>query len=245
MHTERRNERKFIRPNQNARDIFLLSTLIFHKQKFLDNYLFSEPQSDEDKEVRIPVGERTLLKQPGDGHCLIHSVREGLRHSKVNAVPSADGLLQMVTNEVLNNLSFYSNWTNEGSDIREELKRYVEDRAYGTDSSDIVVNALANSLCVTIRILELGLNGSEYTLHTLPQTPGRRKEHPRAVIDVLKTGEHYDALVPKNTTLSGKFRIISFSIGSIGHLPHIRYVFYYWDVSLCLKQKNINKIKST
>ena len=182
-------------------------------------YPFSEPHSDEDRVVHIPITERILLKQPGDGHCLIHSVRECLCHSEVKAVPSFDGLLQMVKSEVLNNLAFYSNWTNKGSDIEEELKRYVEDRAYGTDSSDLVVNALANSLCVTIRILEIGATGEEYTLYTLPQVPGRRPEQPRAVLDVLKRGEHYDALVATHTKQSGNFLIVCFSNRSHKHLP--------------------------
>ena len=215
---------KTLKFQQNSFITFLLSSLNVHKRE--DKLPFSEPQSDEDKEVCIPVGERTLLKQPGDGHCLIHSVRECLRHSNVRVVPSCEGLLQMVTNEVSSNLPFYSNWTNEGSDIQEDLKRYVEDRAYGTDSSDIVVNALANSLCVTIRILELGPTGIEYALHTLPQTPGRRTERPRAVIDVLKSGEHYDALVPKNATQSGKYTIISFLIYCNGHVSHIPYMVH-------------------
>lgn len=108
-------------------------------------------------------------------------------------------------------MTFYINWTNEGSHIEEELERYVEDRAYGTDSADLVVNALANSLCITIRILELGATGEEYTLHTLPQVPGRRLEQPGAVIDVLKSGEHYDALVATNTKPSGTFLTVCFS----------------------------------
>eukprot|EP00112_Aurelia_sp_Birch-Aquarium-sp1_P014227 Seg3059.1 transcript_id=Seg3059.1/GoldUCD/mRNA.D3Y31 product="hypothetical protein" protein_id=Seg3059.1/GoldUCD/D3Y31 len=110
----------------------------------------------------------------------------------------------MAKSEVLENMAFYSNWSNEGSNIEEELERYVKDRAYGTDSSDLVVNALANSLCVTIRILEIGATGEEYTLYTLPQVPGRRKEQPRAVLDVLKSGEHYDALVATNNKQSEK-----------------------------------------
>lgn len=151
-----------------------------------------------------------MLKQPGDGHCLVHSVRECLRYSAVKAVPSFNGLLHMAKNEVLENMAFYSNWSNEGSNIEEELERYVEDRAYGTDSSDLVVNALANSLCVTIRILEIGATGEEYTLYTLPQVPGRRKEQPRAVLDVLKSGEHYDALVATNNKQSGIFLTVCF-----------------------------------
>ena len=128
------------------------------------------------------------------------------------AVPSFDGLLHMIKSEVLNNLAFYSNWTNEGSNIEEELKRYIEDRAYGTDSSDLVVNALANSLCVTIRILQIGATGEEYTLYTVPQVPGRRNEAPRAVLDVLKNGEHHDALVASNTKQSGNLLTVCFSV---------------------------------
>ena len=82
----------------------LFSSLLLNFHKREDKLPFSEPQSDEDKEVCIPVGERTLLKQPGDGHCLIHSVRECLRHSNVRVVPSCEGLLQMLANEVLSNL---------------------------------------------------------------------------------------------------------------------------------------------
>lgn len=62
-----------------------------------------------------------------------------------------------------------------------------------------MVYALANCLCVKIRLYELDEDEACYRIFTEPIPPVRRSGPPRAEIDLLKTNEHYDALVAANT----------------------------------------------
>ena len=43
----------------------------------------------------------------GDGHCILHAVREAMRHENVKAIPSNSELLTMIKFEVLNNLDYH------------------------------------------------------------------------------------------------------------------------------------------
>eukprot|EP00112_Aurelia_sp_Birch-Aquarium-sp1_P002129 Seg1231.10 transcript_id=Seg1231.10/GoldUCD/mRNA.D3Y31 product="hypothetical protein" protein_id=Seg1231.10/GoldUCD/D3Y31 len=138
-----------------------------------------------------------VMKQPGDGHCIIHSVRASLSMSRIAAVPSYEGLLQMVRFEILNNLAYYKEFVNEAdqenADIEADVNRYIHEKAYGNDTMDLIIWALANCLCVELRIFER--TGQQFTLYTVPITPARRGVPARAVLDILHTPEHYDALI--------------------------------------------------
>ena len=143
-----------------------------------------------------------VLPQPGDGHCIVHSVRAALKHSGIPAIPNHTGLLEMVRFEILNNASFYKQFARDDDDVALDLQRYVRDKVYSRNTNDLVVYALANCLCIKIRLFELDEDEACYRLYTEPIPPVRRSGPPRAVIDLLKTNEHYDALVAENT---GKF----------------------------------------
>lgn len=152
------------------------------------------------------IEEKSILRQPGDGHCVVHSVRASLAHSKVLACPSVPGLLEMVKFEILSNLRYYHNHVNyEDVDVVRDLERYVNERVYSRDTHDLIVYALANCLGVEIRIFELSENGKQYILYTEPIPPARRNEPSRAVLDLFKYGEHYDALVETQLHFQGKF----------------------------------------
>ena len=152
-----------------------------------------------------PVNEKEVIKQPGDGHCIIHSVRASLSMSRIAAIPSYEGLLQMLRFEIMNNLGYYKEFVNEAdqenADIEADVNRYIHEKAYGNDTMDLIIYALANCLCVELRIFER--SGQHYTLYTVPIAPARRAEPPRAVLDILRTPEHYDALVDVRNSDTG------------------------------------------
>lgn len=151
------------------------------------------------------VDEMEVMKQPGDGHCIIHSVRASLSMSRIAAVPSYEGLLQMVRFEILNNLAYYKEFVNEAdqenADIEADVNRYIHEKAYGNDTMDLIIWALANCLCVELRIFER--TGQQFTLYTVPITPARRGVPARAVLDILRTPEHYDALIDVRNSDTG------------------------------------------
>ena len=166
---------------------------ILHMLYFL---IFSQLMENDGRQHVYSVAERTVLRQPGDGHCLVHSVRASLAHSKVLACPSVPGLLEMMKFEILSNLQYYHDHVNyEDVDVVRDLEKYVYDKMYSRDTHDLIVYALANCLGVEIRIFELSENHNQYVLYTEPIPPARRGEPCRAVLDLLKYGEHYDALI--------------------------------------------------
>ena len=141
------------------------------------------------------IDEKVVKHQPGDGHCLMCSVQESLRHSTVTAVPGTAGLLEMMKFEILNNKDYYDAFCLNAAVNHDDLDRYVNEKVYNRDTLDLAINALANCLGVELRVYELSDDKQQYQLFTIPIPPARRGDPPRAVLDILKTGEHYDALV--------------------------------------------------
>lgn len=148
-----------------------------------------------EKRSSYAVNEKVVKHQAGDGHCLIYSVQESLRHSTVTAVPGIAGLLEMMKFEILNNKDYYGEFCLDAAVNHDDIERYVNEKVYNRDTLDLAINALANCLGVELRVYELSDDRKEYQLFTIPIPPARRGDPPRAVLDILKTGEHYDALV--------------------------------------------------
>ena len=157
----------------------------------------------DDKRSQHAITEKVVKRQPGDGHCVIYSVQESLRHSAVSAVPSTAGLLEMMKFEILNNKDHYEEFC-MNADVSRDLERYVREKVHNKDRLDLAVNALANCLGVELRIYELSEDKQRYQLYTVPIPPARRKDPPRVVLDILKTGEHYDALIDSPTLDQGR-----------------------------------------
>ena len=151
------------------------------------------------------ANEKVVLPQPGDGHCIIHSVRPSLRYSTVKAVPSVAGLLEMVRCEILNDLNFYRGFSNS-PDMAWDLHKYITEKSYDRDTLDLVIFALTNCLGIVLRLFEFDEVEQQFTLYTVPIIPGRRNDPPRAVLDILKANrDHYDALVDRNVFEEGEF----------------------------------------
>ena len=157
----------------------------------------------DDKRSKYDITEKVVKRQPGDGHCVIYSVQESLLHSAVTAVPSTAGLLEMMKFEILNNKDYYEEFC-MNADVSRDLERYVREKVYNKDTLDLAVNALANCLGVELRIYELSEDEQHYQLYTVPIPPARREDPPRVVLDILKTGEHYDALIDSPTLDQGR-----------------------------------------
>ena len=136
-------------------------------------------------------------------------MQASLSKSSIAAVPSYEGLLQMLRFEIMNNLAYYKEFVNEAdqqnADIEADLNRYIHEKAYGKDTMDLIIWALANCLGVELRIFER--SGQQFTLYTVPITPARRQEPARAVLDILRTPEHYDALVDTRRSETGELHM--------------------------------------
>ena len=149
--------------------------------------------------VHYFLNEKVVLKQLGDDHCIIHAVRACLLKSNVTAIPSYEGLLQMLKCEILNNFDFYTGFINardNGSfDIVASIDCYSNEKVYEQDTMDLVIFALTNCLGIEVKIVQTSNDGQQCTLYKCPITPARAKERSKAVIDLLFSPGHYDALI--------------------------------------------------
>ena len=147
------------------------------------------------------VNEKEVIKQPGDGHCIIHSMRASLSMSPIAAIC----FIQMLRFKIMNDLGYHKEFVNkvdqENADIEADVNRCIHEKAYGNDTMDLIIYALANCLCVALQIFER--SGQHYTPYTVPIAPARRAEPPRAVLDILRTPEHCDALVDVRNSDTG------------------------------------------
>ena len=143
--------------------------------------------------------EVTVIESPKDGHCMITSFRNSLQHSKCRNIPSHQGILVKLRQEIMNNLDFYSDFLALGeNDFISELDRFIKERSYGNPTADIVLVALANAFKTTVSILEETQSG--YAFETLAKNhiSPRRINSSQYEILILRKVDHYDAIIGKS-----------------------------------------------
>ena len=79
---------------------------------------FNKFKIDSDATKSYPKSLLEVIKVTDDGHCILHAMREAMRHENVKAIPSNSELLIMIKFEVLNNLDYYSKFINSADVIR-------------------------------------------------------------------------------------------------------------------------------
>ena len=97
--------------------------------------------------------DRTTVDVPGDGHCLVVSVRQSLAVKAVHFTTVE--ICNELKKEIETNHSLYSAFSS-GQDILGDLSSYIEDNNYNTDTSDLLVDGLANALKLDITIYMVG-----------------------------------------------------------------------------------------
>ena len=167
-------------------------------------YFFNRFKIDPDVTKSYPKSLLEVIKVTGDGHCILHAVREARRHENVKAIPSNSELLTMIKFEVFNNLDYYAKFINSADvDSVHELERYADQKSYGSDINDLVLSAISNLLKCNIMLLREG--PEEFFLecgdnHITPQKDIRSTSF---TIKLLWNRQHYDCLVEANK-LRGK-----------------------------------------
>ena len=87
--------------------------------------------------------EKIIVDVPGDGHCLVESVRQGLVVKAVDFTTVE--ICNELKNEIETNHNFYSAFST-GQDILSDLSTYIEDKNYNTDTADLLVDGIANAM---------------------------------------------------------------------------------------------------
>ena len=138
-----------------------------------------------------------IVKSPGDGHCLIHSVLTSLNFglsAESNSNVNASGLFSKLTDETVKHVNRYVDFIdgNGSESLLCGLDEYIHDRKYDTSFGDLVPIILSNALSVNLLIVTK--NGSRFEINLI-ECQFDAIENPHMLI-VFKTGFHYDAIVP-------------------------------------------------
>ena len=114
-------------------------------------------------------------------------------------MPSHQDILEMLRQEIIENLDFYSDCLALGeNDFISELDRFIEEKSYGNPTADIVLLALANAFKTTISILEENASGYVFKTPTMNRILPHRINSSQYGILILRANEHYDAIIGKS-----------------------------------------------
>lgn len=108
--------------------------------------------------------------------------------------PRIDQMI-LLQQELLGNLDFYGKWIDEKDDILLQFDNYVYNRVYSQNLVDIVLLLISNAYKIKLNVyVSQGDNYILYRLRKIIPRGGRRGDE----IDLLKTTDHFDSLLPKS-----------------------------------------------
>ena len=138
-----------------------------------------------------------VVKSPGDGHCLLHSVTNA--YNAVTATASAcidiDVLSKKLKDETIMNAERYIDFI-EGNGLPSlisGLNDYIYNTRYDYSCGDLVPVILTNALAIKLLIVTRNMNMYDVLLIESECTVGDHK----GTVMVLKSGQHYDSIVDR------------------------------------------------
>ena len=132
---------------------------------------------------------------PGDGHCIIHSVLTALKH-RHNSAPTLPEVLGKLKPTLQSDMDLIAPFINSNkTDPLAEIDAYVELANYNSSIVDLIIPLISKILNIGICVMQLDVAGLEYVTNDLLTFPASSTDDP---LYVLKTGSHYDALLPKS-----------------------------------------------
>ncbi|XP_057307387.1 uncharacterized protein LOC130645416 [Hydractinia symbiolongicarpus] len=74
----------------------------------------------------------------GDGHCLLYAKEFAMQMKGVSAIPSIQGIIDMIRFELLKNIDFYAEFIRD-IDILHQFDEYAHETRYDSDIVDLVL----------------------------------------------------------------------------------------------------------
>ena len=138
-----------------------------------------------------------IIISPGDGHCLLYSIitSNNFRASRRKHY-GLSYVIESLRNETVTNADIYVQFRLDcsRSTLLSEMKSYIYHKTYETSYCDCVPLVIANALGINIVIVNKIATGYETKVII-----GRSNSHcDKTVLYLYKTGEHYDAIVPRS-----------------------------------------------
>ena len=133
-----------------------------------------------------------LLQTPGDGHCLLHSIIGSWSNQITNPKPpTLETIKCHVYIESINNLTKYLAFFPQISKFAyiKQLKDYIIHKKYDSAFGDTVPMIIANSLSISIKILNVQVDGSLHDIQIVPDSSESKFE-----ISIHRKVDHFSAL---------------------------------------------------
>lgn len=96
-----------------------------------------------------------LLKSPGDGHCLMHSVVSSWNQQLQRRDITLHCLMSKIFIETVINTDLYLGFVSPATKLFTSLRRYLINKSYDNDFCDIVPLIIANALQVNLHIINV------------------------------------------------------------------------------------------
>ena len=137
-----------------------------------------------------------IASQPGDGHCLLHSVAAAISTRYPGASASEAEIMCQLVDQAEHNSALYLDLLREldtTSDILlRDVRRYVNTQFWNLPTLNILPYMLANALNINIEVVNVDNSGQYYILLVQPASSSTQR-----CITVIRRNDHYDAVVLK------------------------------------------------
>ena len=137
----------------------------------------------------------TVKKSPGDGHCFIHSVATGIESMHPSDRVTGNEILDKLKNEVISYAPWYIPFVDGASmlNLLYGMHAYIDHKQYDIPFGDIVPQVVANALEMNIVIISK--NDTNFSCDVVSPTYHLPCEFHECIF-VMKTGLHYDGVIP-------------------------------------------------
>ena len=132
----------------------------------------------------------TILRSPGDGHCLLYSVVSAWNAQSSCVKIDLEMVKTKLINEVIDHSPVYSEFITDSS-IEDALDTYVFAKRYNQVFGDVLPFIIANALKVNIEIYDENVTKNTYERKTVLT---ERAETERTIV-IHRCGDHYNGIV--------------------------------------------------
>ena len=101
-----------------------------------------------------PPGLYGLIRSPGDGQCILHSVASSLWY-QANVKVNTEYIINVIKDEITTRtLDYIDRFDGSIHDLDDSLFAYLNDKIYDTSFGDLVHEVIANGMNINVNIID-------------------------------------------------------------------------------------------